>query len=331
MRVGTISYEVRSGLGLLARDFYQDEIVNRILIIHHPRYVRQKWYRSEDRFEIGRADAFLDGLDALLLFENVFTTEHWNVVRKAKAKGIRVVMMPMYEYTPMPLPVPADHYICPSLLDAKYYEGLPHTFVPVPVQKPWRLRERARVFIHNAGHGGHGYRNGTPELLAATKFVKSPIRLIIRAQPDSAQMVALFKRQPVSDPRVEVRLKDVPDEELWSEGDCLVFPERFNGLSLPLQEAYASGMLVMAGDRFPMNTWLPTEPLIPVEGYVKDQCIPSVKFDKAIIRPEAIARKIDEFYDQDISGYSACGYFWAQDNSWKALRPKYMQVLEGKN
>ena len=38
-----------------------------------------------------------------------------------------------------------------------------------------------------------------------------------------------------------------------------VFPEKFNGLSLPLQEARAAGMLVLATDRFPMNTWLPRE------------------------------------------------------------------------
>lgn len=325
MQVGTISYEVRSGLGLLARDFYRNGIVNRILIIKHPRYTGQDWYPKEARWGNGSA-GFLDGLDALLLFENVFTSDNWKVVADAKRRGIRVVLCPMFEYTPMPLPVPADFYVCPSLLDVDYYKHLPHKFIPVPVQVPWKRRERAMIFVHNAGHGGHGYRNGTPELLEAMKLVQSPIKLIIRAQPDSAQMVKLLKDRP-ADKRIDVRLTNAPDSELWDEGDVFVFPERFNGLSLPLQEAYASGMLVMAGDRFPINTWLPLEPLVQVDHYVKDQCIPSVRFDKACYKPKDIAAKIDEWYGADISGYSVCGRYWAQKHSWAELKPSYMGVL----
>lgn len=330
MKVGTISYEVRSGLGILARDFYDNGIVDRILIIEHPAYERQTWYAKDDRFELKAQDEFLKGLDALLLFENVFTSSHWQVVAKARKLGIKVVMMPMFEFTPKPLPVYMDLYICPSLLDVKYYENLPHKFIPVPVQRPWKLRERAKVFVHNAGHGGHKFRNGTPELIKALSLVKSPIELIVRAQPDSGQMRGLIKNCPTGDKRLRLVLRNVPDEELYSVGDVFIFPEKFNGLSLPLQEAYASGMLVMATNRFPMNTWLPEEPLIPTVGTEKMRCIPSVEIESAIIRPEDIAKKIDEFYNADITGYSVCGKYWAEKTSWDALKPVYLEALSKK-
>lgn len=329
MNVGTIAYEVNSGLGRLAKDFYDHGVVNRVMVMDHAFYTRKNWYPANVRFTSAQSRNFLKGLDALLLFENVFTRERWQIVSTARSQGIKVVLMPMYEYTPKPLPVPVDLYICPSLLDQQYYKDLPNVFIPVPVEREFIFRERALVFVHNAGHGGFGYRNGTVELLNAIHRVKSPIKLIVRAQPDSSQMVKLF-RSHKPDPRVDLRLVEEEYKELYREGDVFIFPEKFNGLSLPLQEAYASGMLVMATDRFPMNTWLPKEPLLPVRRYVKDHCIPSVEFDKADVNSMDIAAKIDEWYEKDISGYSMCGYYWAQEHSWEKLKPRYLEALSKK-
>ena len=54
---------------------------------------------------------------------------------------------------------------------------------------------------------------------------------------------------------------------LFDVGDVFLFPDKFNGLSLPLQEAYASGMAVMSTGRYPASQWLPNDPMIPVDGY----------------------------------------------------------------
>jgi hypothetical protein len=113
---------------------------------------------------------------------------------------------------------------------------------------------------------------------------------------------------------------------MFSEGDVFVFPETFNGLSLPLQEAYASGMLVMASHRFPSNTWLPTDPLIPVSHYVKDQV--AVPIEKAVIDPKEIAHCIDTWYGRNIEEFSLKGKQWAEENSWEALKPQYVTALE---
>lgn len=186
--------------------------------------------------------------------------------------------------------------------------------VPTPENVKWRLRTKAEVFICNAGNGGLGGRNGTKELLEAMKWVKSPIKLIVRSQ---------VKIDAYNDPRIEYRIGTFDD--IWSEGDVFVFPEKFNGLSLPLQEACASGMLVMCGDRFPMNTWLPKEPLIPVKSYKKERI--AVEFDSAVIDPRDIAKTIDEWYNKDITEYSLKGREYNINNSWKTLKERYIEVM----
>lgn len=327
-KVGTICYDVHSGLGHLAKSFFDAGIIDYILVIPHPDYPRYPdWYPPDRRFHHQTDQLrFLDHIDSLLVFENAFS--YWQVVREAKLKGIKFSLMPMYEYSPFPTPVKADLYICPSLLDVDYYKpmyGDSVTFLPVPSDAKWKLRTRARVFVHNAGHGGHGYRNGTPELLEAMKMVKSPIELIVRGQPAEGRMKELLSRR-VPDERVKVVLDEVPDnDDLWSYGDVMIAPEKFNGLSLPLQEAWSSGLMVMTTDRYPMNTWLPKEPLIPVHHTTMDRI--SVEFERSVITPEAIAQTIDRWYDQDISQFSRDGKEWGERHDWKTLKPKYIEAL----
>ncbi len=118
-------------------------------------------------------------------------------------------------------------------------------------------------------------------------------------------------------------------DELYSTGDVFIFPEKFNGLSLPLQEACAAGMLVMATDRFPMNTWLPNDPLIPIRGERIIQISGRLRaFKEAMIDPKDIAATIDRWYGEDISSFSESGREWAMRNSWQVLGPKYKELLE---
>jgi hypothetical protein len=163
------------------------------------------------------------------------------------------------------------------------------------------------------------------------QYVKSPIRLILRAQPDSAQMHRLLRTHPARrDKRVDIRLDNVDEKlhyKLWEEGEAFVFPEKFNGLSLPLQEAHAAGMLVMAGDRFPMNTWLPFEPLIPILG-AKTYRVAAVQTTVTTYSPATIARCIDRWYGNDISAYSLIGRQWRETNSWDVLKPRYLEALQ---
>lgn len=304
-KVGSVVLATSQGLGYLAKDFYDNGIIDKVFVWKHSsRENHYEWYPNR----VQNIDDLLD-CDIILYFETCFD---FDFMKRAKAKGIKIIFCPMFECSNPNIVQMADKIINPSLLDQQYYpEG---EFIPIPVNQTWKLRERARVFVHNAGNGGLGGRNGTKELLEAMKWVKSPIKLIVRSQ---------VKIDAYNDPRIEYRIGTFDD--IWSEGDVFVFPEKFNGLSLPLQEAYASGMLVMTGNRFPNNSYLPIEPLIPVKSYKKERI--AVEFDSAVIDPKDIASCIDSWYNKDITEYSLKGKEYNIKNQWKNLKKDYLNLF----
>lgn len=301
---GSIVLATEQGLGYLARDFYDNGVIDMVCV--HPHSTRKnhyEWYPGH----VSR-ETLLEKCDTLIFFETPFD---WRIIREARERGIRTVLIPMYECTRFPFPYEPDEVWTPSALDTRFYgdKTTKEVTIPVPNRVKWKLRRKALVFVHNAGNGGLGGRNGTKELVEAFRHVKSDARLIVRSQV------------PVmcDDPRIDVRIGTFDD--IWDEGDVFVFPEKFNGLSLPLQEAFASGMAVMAGDRFPMNEWLPAGMLIPVSGYHRERI--AVEFDCAEYDPKEIAATIDSWYGRDISEFSLLGKQFNEKNSWKKLRETY--------
>lgn len=331
MKIGSVVYACEQGLGRLAKSFYDAGVITDVLIVDRAelksRPLQPHWFPGADvassrdgnlhALIAKKGRQLIDRVDAVLFLE---TPHDWTLFGYAKQRGVPSALEMMYECMPDPLPTKPNLMLCPSLLDLDYYHG--GVFLPVPVEVPWRQRTRAEVFIHNAGNGGLLNRNGTGVLLDAMRYVKSPIRLIVRSQKPL--------QWGVDDPRVEVRIGTVPYEQLWDEGDVLVHPHHFDGLSLPLQEARAAGMLVMGVDRCPDNTWLPREPLIPVSGYTRKRVSGRCnEFDYAILDPRDVAAKIDAVYGMDLGDYSRAGREWAASMSWQSLRPKYLDVLEG--
>lgn len=326
MKVGALVFSTCQGIGIIARSFHRNDIISDVVTVAHgKRPDHPDWYPDalhvtslRDPRQVRRVMDWAANLDVLLGIETFFL---WELVPFCRERGIKTVLQVMYECEPDPLPSLPDLILAPSLLDQQYYPG--SVFLPIPVEGvPWRQRTEARVFLHNAGHGGLLHRNGTGVLLDAMRHVRSPVKLILRTQEPL--------KWGCDDSRVEVRTGTVPFEELWTEGDCLIHPHSFDGLSLPLQEARAAGMLVIGVDRHPDNTWLPKEPLIPVSGYTRRRVSPRcLEFDFALVDPRDVAAKIDSCYGQDISDYSRAGLEWAREMSWEALRPKYLEALEG--
>ena len=202
--------------------------------------------------------------------------------------------------------------------------------MPVDPSK-WQQRYQAKRFLHNGGHLGCRGHKGTLEIMQAMEHVKSPLHLTIRSQ-DIDGLNQKIRECPsiLGNPQVAIERGPVPYESLFStDYDVFIMAEKFNGLSLPLQEARAAGMLVMTSDRFPMNTWLPQEALIPVESYHEARVSAGHNlFQEAVVNPRDIAAKMDEVYGSNIEGYSEQSRLWAMENSWEALKPKYIQVLE---
>lgn len=334
MRVGSLVYATDQGLGILAKSFFDAGVVTDVMVVRHGRHpTHDFWYPGAEQItslrdpqQVQRAKRFCESMDVMLFFETPFL---WELLPHAKRKGVKTVVCPMYECAHENLRCPEykpDLFLCPSLLDLDYFPN--GVFIPVPVQVPWKLRERAEVFVSNVGHGGLKGRNGFHELIAALELVKSPAKFIIRSQIEYE--VKLFKSrvQKVGNVTLDYRVGTQPYETLYEEGQIFVFPESNNGLSLPLQEARAAGMLVMCGNRHPMNKWLPTAPMIPVDHYRKERIGPPYPlYDRACYDPKTIAATVDAWYGADLTEYSLSGRAWAEAHSWGALKPRYMEAL----
>jgi len=331
MRCGSIVFAVSMGLGHLAKSFFDAGLITDVLIQRHrSRQEHPEWFPGAQRYTHDGAYEFCKKQDVMLFLETPFS---WELIPYCREHGVKTVIMPMYECMPKVISHQPDLWLCPSVLDFQYTAAFdpthktPCTILPVPVSVPWRQRTKAEVFVHNAGNGGLKGRNGTQELLDAWQYIKSPVEMKVRHQGELASGASM--KRNAAGGMLTVQPGTIPYENLFEHGDVFIFPEKFNALSLPLQEAYASGMLVMATDRFPMNTWLPTAPLIPVQSYQKTCVHPRfVDFQQAVIDPKAIAAKVDEWYGRDVSGYSLEGKEWADTMSWEVLKPKYAALLE---
>lgn len=332
MRVGCINYAHKRGLGYLMRDFHRAGVVTDVLVVRHPGIpsCADEWYPpGTPSVQLRRLDArvmrdFCAGMDAMLFFETPFD---WSLIPFCRERGIRTVLCPMMECTPIHHE-PPDLYACPSLLDyEEYFPREKSIFLPLPTEYPWRLRERAEWYIHRGGYLGLRGREGTTLLIEAMKHVRCPLRLSISVQENVS---AEHQRLCAHDHRIDYTAATIPYEDLYAVGDVAVMPQKWNGCSLPMQEACAAGLCVMASDRFPANSWLPKEPLIPVAGYIEGSQIGGayMKFREAVIRPEDIAATMDRWYGQDVSAFSLAGRRWAEAHSWAALKDRWLGVLQ---
>ena len=338
MRIGMVAYACNQGLGYLAKSFYDAEVIDEVLWIRHrhpDRPSHPEWY-GDKALEVNprgikgtKVDEVLKRLDVMLFFETPFD---WKFPDYCRKHNVKTVMMPMYEWFPKDKMKTFDGYLCPSELDINYFHNYPYKFFQPPVNpSTWKLRIKAKRFLHNAGNIGHREHKGTRELLQAMEFVKSPIKLTVRCQ-DTKAFCRMLKDIPSAkeDPRLTFCMGEIPYEELFDENhDVYIAPEKFNGLSLPLQEAYAAGMLVMASDRYPTQCWLPFCPLIPVHSFHTVSIGSSyLEFQEAEIRPQDIAVSIDKIYDQDIIEYSDMGALWGYDNSWEQRKEEFLKKMK---
>jgi len=333
MRVGMVCYAVKQGLGYLAKSFYDNGVVDDVVVFQHPRYDKRPtqldWYPKapvKSRMIAGpRVEEFLGRVDVVMFFETAFD---WPFLGRCKEAGVKTVLVSMYEWYPIKPAFEFDKIFAPSLLDQDYFPD--SVFIPIPVEsKYWQQRHKAIKFLHNAGNIGCREHKGTRQLLEAIPLIESDAVVTVRAQDERALLSIVEDTKTAGLPNLKLHFGEIPYEKLWEGYDVLVAPEKFNGLSLPLQEARAAGMLVMTTDRYPVNTWLPPEGMIPTAGTRRAQVSRGhLEFDESIVNPEDIAAAIDMGYGQDISEYSLSAKLYNAFMSWEKLRPVYLEELE---
>lgn len=344
MKVGTVCYATTQGLGHLAKWFREAGIIQEALMFRHPRGDREthaEWWPPGTPVVSGRpfqthhaheVDRFLRRIDVCLFFETPFD---WHFADECRRRGVKTALMPMYEWFPEHPPHRFDLYLCPSLLDLECFPPpeFNSLFLPVPADpRTWRLRERANLFLHNAGHVGARNHKGTEELLRALEFVTRPMEVKVTCQSERLMQALLESTQATVRKSSAVTLRwetgDRPYWSLFAEGDAYVAPEKFNGLSLPLQEARAAGLLVITTDRFPANTWLPKEPLIPVAETRRARTMAGhLEFEESVVDPRDLAKVLDRWAGVDVEVFSLSGKRWAEEHSWEQLKPAYEAAL----
>lgn len=325
MRLGLVVRADNSGLGTVSREFFDHLQPDRVVVIDNGAYqtfperyggIKPILAQAFDAVAIRQ---FLEGLDCVLTIE---TPYNWAVFTIAREMGVKTILMPMYECLSKNHVKP-DLYICPSKLDLDEVDGK-KIYLPCPINTDrvkFRMRKKANVFVHNAGHGGLVGRNGTDIFIKAIPLVKSrEVRFVIRSQA----AITL----PYDDERVEVQFANFRNYwDLWNlQGDVFVFPHKFDGLSLPVQEALASGMPLITTAMYPFNKWLPTDFLVAVES--QKQIRLSREITASFVSPRTIAERIDELAGQDIRQLSTLAGGIGEDLSWAKWLAPYEDVIE---
>ena len=321
LRIGIIGFPHNSGLGTMTMEFCRYFPGTKALLIDNGRYKsfpdRFPGARLSQRFTKDDLDWLLCDIDLLVTFE---TPIEWRAFAMAAARGIKTVLIPMYECMPQRWPALPDLILCPSRLDytifhAEFNKLCKVEYLQWPVNRekvPFNPRKTAKVFEHHAGHGGLVGRNGTAELLAAIPMLKSDAQIVIYSQ----------REMHYTHPKLTLRVGNYANYwDIWGSGDVFVFPHKFDGLSLPVQEALSNGMPVLSTEIPPFIGWLPQDWFFGAAELLQAKVFDRM-VDIALPDPAVIAAKIDAWYGTDISEASRVANKLAAAIDWEVQGEK---------
>ena len=329
LRIGAIMRVDSGGLANLSYDWWKNmpEITKCLTILSESAYQNVMRYPEQIICQnyptLEEIDLFLKDIDVVIGFE---TPYNWNVFSMANERGIKTVLVPMYEWTEEKPPIEPDLYLCPSLIERDIYKYYPtkSEYIQNPIDRKvfkFKQREKAHTFVFNNGHGGSGGRNGMAILAQAIPLVKSDVKFLIHSQVQVPE---------INDPRVEVRLGDIKDrQDLFKEGDIMIYPKMFGALSLPIWEALSCGIPVLTTNLYPFNAMLPKEWFFEPEGGKKIQTSPVNRIiDMNFVNPQTLANKIDEWANKDITEESKKAGEIAEQFNWNTSKEKIIKTLE---
>lgn len=330
MKIGTIGYRTKTGLGYQVKSYVKHLPITKVMAVNLSGFNNiplTDWYPEAQNVNGYPRDhdisEFLNDVDVVLLAE---TPLSYKLYSMARDRGIKTAVVPNMEFfdhfihPEFPLP---DMFIVPSVW--KYDEckafadqhGVKCIQLHHPVDReefPF-IERTSKSLLHIAGNPAVYDRNGTFHALAATHD------LTIVTQ--NLRLAGLIK-QRYSGTRVLTSVED--SSAMYSYGDILIFPRRYGGNCLPLNEALSSGMPAIMPDISPNNHLLPKEWLVPA--YKDGFFAPRTKVDLYSVDIEALKQKIEWFNQCDIAEESRKADKIADSISWDTLGPKYMEALE---
>lgn len=329
MRIGTLGYRTKTGLGYQVLSYVKHLPISKVLVIDLSGFNGMPltdWYPNSKTVQgyPSREDLvdFLQDLDVVFLAETPLNYELYSLARKMGVKTATVHNYEFFDHFVNPHYPHPDMLISPSMwnydvIDSFAKEhGVKHIYLHHPVDREefkFKLRNTAFT-MHIAGKPAAYDRNGTEDYLYAV-----PNGLVITQNDHFAQLL----RSKFRHSRILTNIEEA--HQMYEYGDILVLPRRYGGNCLPLNEALSCGLPVIMPDISPNNHLLPEHWLVPAK--VINTFTPRTKIDIYAVDQTALAEKIEWFRTCDIAKESQLANEIAESISWETLRPKYMEAL----
>lgn len=331
MNIGLIAVATKTGLGYQTRGFYKHLKPSKVLLVDISELNHQEqFYGWYEEYQLSKGfptknaiQSFLTGLDVVLTCETPYNYELFTIARKMGVKTVNQINPEFFDYFRHNYPVP-DMFINPSTWKHKEIENwsnqnkvqLKQIHYPVD-REQFRYKQRTtKTIFHIAGKQAAHDRNGTYSFM----HVRPNGTVLTQTETLATQLRSRYRHSKVwtniSNP-----------ESMYNFGDVLIFPRKYGGNCLPMNEALSCGVPVIMTDISPNNTFLPKEWLVPA--FHAGQFEPRAKVDIFEAEPMGLAQKIDEIIERwDIVEESEKANKIAESISWEALKPVYMKTFE---
>lgn len=337
-RWAVVAYNDDTGLGRMAQDA-RAVLGVRHLVVPSQRLTTHPLVAGRDT--LLRPDApsdevvaMLDGLDGLILLEK--PDWHPQLVPLARARGLRLVCVPMWEWFRGQDAhwSAVDRILCPSAFCERIVRsyGWSHAaaitwsldLARLPAR---RITGPARLFVHNAGIVDPDDRKGTHATIRAFRRVaRRDLRLLVRLQKPADL--------PELDPRIEVQLGNLADPAaLYAEGDCAVQPSKMEGMGFMVLEPVCCGVPTITTDYPPMSDHVAQRELRATPRWFGRTCFPAraagVKHAHLRLpRERDLARRIAWCADHDLAAISAANRTRAEEKfAPDRLRDEWSRAL----
>lgn len=352
MRLGIIAYGSDTGLGNQTFELYRHMKPAKTLVINLANHNRMPVHL--DRFPDAKVsdglpnDDLLEWLttdvDAIFVCETPLQFSLWE---KCRQKGIVAIQQYNYEFLdyfvhkhwpkPTVLAAPTKWNI-DAVRELAQELGIPKVVEwPVPVNReliPFRTIEQCQTFVHIIGRPAVHDRNGTLTFLEAAAKIGRRAKYKIYVQPpQDAKAIEYYtpihrRIESLKDILGIEVIRNVPNyADMYATGDVLVFPRRYGGLCLPVNEALSAGMPVIMTNISPNSDWLPPDWLVPARR-IKD-FYPRPRVDVYEADVDMLAYTMLRFVNSSAYMQQAnkLADEIAESISWKTLKTKYDQLL----
>lgn len=344
MRLGLIARADDTGLGNQTLEFYRHMHPAKTMVVDishlngNPNYF-ERYPDAQIIHGFPRTadiDTFLQDLDVVFLAESPYN--YW-LYERARQLGVKTACQYNYEffdwYSHPHLPTP-DLLIAPSKWHYDKVEefakarAIKHVYLHCPVNRellPFVEKRQAKKFLHIAGKPAAVDRNGTETVLDCVEYLQQDVEVYVTVQ--SPKYLEDWIKRGKGNPKLHfLDTSAVSDyAELYKNMDVLLFPRRYGGNCLPLNEALSTGMPVIMPDISPNNSWLPQQWLLPADKVGEFK--PRMVIDVFGVKPEVLAAKIDELATMpDFVDQSRMADTIAKQIDWAILAPRYREELE---